>query len=103
MANRYQALPQPTQDVVISNNIATVVGIEGLPIQNANTPGGVFFVDPNILAVQCLPLGGSVSGTPDNVVLTPTPFDLSNILNKLVWERSGVIVYDNQNTLVLEQ
>lgn len=103
MAERTVKVPQTSQDVLTDNNASKVVGIEGLPIQNPNTPGGVFFVDPNAEAVQCLPLGGEASGTPDNVVLNPSTTTISTILNKLIWERSGDLVYDHDNTLTLER
>jgi hypothetical protein len=37
MSTRWQRVHQLTQDVIISNNVATVIGILGLPI---NTVGG---------------------------------------------------------------
>lgn len=102
MGDRIPKAPQVTQDVVINNNVAEVVGVGGLPIQNLGTPGGVLFVDANGVQTQCLPLGGEVSGTPDNVSLNPNQQTISTVLNKLIWEVGGKLVYDLDNTLTLE-
>ena len=102
MGNRTPLVPQVTQDVNFNNNVATVTGIEGQQIQNPNTPSGVFFVDSTNQFVQCLPLGGDLSGTPDNAQLTPSGNTLATILNKLIWNVDGTLVYDNDNTLTLE-
>ena len=69
MTQRSSAVPQTSGDATVSNNVLTVVGIGGLPIQNMGTAKGVFFVDANGLQVQCLPFGGDITGTPDNVTI----------------------------------
>ena len=87
----------PNSDVAVSNNLLTVQGIATVPFKSATNPGVsqdgyLAVVDPN---------GRFISWVNADTLFTNRNL-VKLMLNKLIWNPDGTLVYDANNTLTLE-
>ena len=78
-------------------NTAKVIGVLGSPISPQTfVPNGIYVNDPN------LPIVNQMTVLPISTIPYTNDTLIASILNHLIWDPSGALVYDRDNTLTLE-